>query len=66
MDVRQFIDNALTSNAVDSKTVLNDLLSARAFEALETRKVELAQSIFGGEGAPEEPGNTDEVESEEE
>lgn len=64
MDVRQFIDNALTANAVDSKEVLNDLLSARAFEALESRKVELAQSLFGGE-APEEVEQS-ESESEEE
>jgi hypothetical protein len=49
MDVRQFIDNALTANAVESKEVLNDLLSARAFEALEARKIELAQTLFGGE-----------------
>jgi hypothetical protein len=49
MDVRQFIDNALTANAVDSKEVLNNLLSARAFESLEARKIELAQTLFGGE-----------------
>jgi len=63
MDVRQFIDNALTANAVDSKEVLNDLLSARAFEALEARKVELAQSLFGGEESAQE---SEEIESEEE
>jgi hypothetical protein len=42
---------------------LNDLLSARAFEALEARKVELAQSLFGGEESAQE---SEEIESEEE
>jgi thymidine phosphorylase len=37
-----------TGNAVEAKDVLNDLLSARAFESLDARKTELAQSLFTG------------------
>jgi hypothetical protein len=33
--------------------VLNDLLSSRAFEALDVKKTEIAQSLFGGEESEE-------------
>jgi hypothetical protein len=48
MDVSKFIDSVATGNAVEAKDVLNDLLSARAFESLDGRKTELAQSLFTG------------------
>jgi hypothetical protein len=34
--------------------MLNDMLSARAFEALEGRKIEIAQNIFNGSQVQEE------------
>ena len=46
MDVKTFIDSVASAHASDAKEALNDMLSARAFEALETRKIELAQSLF--------------------
>ena len=46
MDVKTFIDSVASANAADAKEALNDMLSARAFEALEARKIELAQSLF--------------------
>ncbi len=46
MDVRTFIDSVASGNAVEAKESLNDLLSARAFEAIDAKKVELAQSLF--------------------
>jgi hypothetical protein len=53
MDVSNFINSVASGNAVEAKESLNDLLSARAFEALDARKQELAQSIFTGEEEPE-------------
>jgi len=48
MDVATFIDNVTSGNALAAKESLNDLLSAKAFEALDTKKTELAQSLFTG------------------
>ena len=53
MEVSNFINNIASGNAIEAKESLNDLLSARAFEALDARKQELAQSIFTGEEEPE-------------
>jgi hypothetical protein len=48
MNVSNFIDSVASGNAIEAKESLNDLLSARAFEALDARKQELAQSVFTG------------------
>lgn len=48
MDIQNFINQVAAGNAVASKEVLNDVLSAKAFEALDTKKIEMAQSIFMG------------------
>lgn len=48
MQTSEFIDELAAGNASVAKDMLNDMLSARAFEALEGRKVELAKSIFNG------------------
>jgi len=49
MDVSKFIDSVASGSASEAKDVLNDLLSARAFESLDAKKIEIAQSLFGGE-----------------
>jgi hypothetical protein len=49
MDVSKFIDSVASGNASEAKEALNDLLSARAFESLDAKKIEIAQSLFGGE-----------------
>lgn len=46
MEVKDFIDSVATGNAAEAKDTLNDLLSARAFEALAAKKIEIAQSLF--------------------
>ena len=38
MDVATFIDNVTSGNALEAKESLNDLLSAKAFEALDAKK----------------------------
>ena len=47
MDIKTFIDNVAAGNAAEAKEGLTDLLSARAFEAIDGRKTELAQNLFG-------------------
>jgi hypothetical protein len=54
MDVQDFINSVATGNAAEAKDTLNNLLSARAFEALETKKIEIAQTLFGGYQVEEE------------
>jgi len=52
MDISQFINDVAAGNAAQAQEGLNDILSTRAFEAIDARKKELAQTIFGG--TPEE------------
>jgi hypothetical protein len=47
MDVQKFIQSVATGNAAEAKDILNDLLSARAFESLDAKKIEIAQSLYG-------------------
>jgi hypothetical protein len=49
MDTQNFINQVATGNAVGAKELLNDLLASRAFEALDTKKIELAQALYSGE-----------------
>lgn len=53
MDTQTFIDKVATGDAVGAQAILNDLLSSRAFEALDAKKVELAQTIFNGQSEEE-------------
>jgi len=46
MEVQDFINSVATGNAAEAKDTLNDLLSARAFDALAVKKIEIAQSLF--------------------
>ena len=48
MQTSEFIDELSLGNSSNAKDMLNDMLSARAFEALESRKIELARGIFNG------------------
>ena len=48
MSTSEFIDELAAGNASGAKDILNDMLSARAFEALEGSKIELARGIFNG------------------
>ena len=46
MDIKQFIQSAAEGNAVQAKETLDNILSARAFEALDARKQEIAKSLY--------------------
>jgi hypothetical protein len=49
MDIQNFINQTMNGEAGLAKDTLNDLLSARAFEALDARKQQIAQTLYGDE-----------------
>lgn len=49
MTTETFINQLASGQAADAKETLADLLSARAFEALDARKQELASALFNGQ-----------------
>jgi len=49
MTAETFINQLASGQAADAKETLADLLSARAFEALDARKQELATALFNGQ-----------------
>lgn len=48
METSQFIDLLAAGEAAKAKDTLSDMMSAKAFDALENRKIEIAKSAFGG------------------
>ena len=48
MDIKNFIDASIDGNAVEAQQALSDVISARAMEALATRKTEIAQNLYNG------------------
>ncbi len=61
METSQFIDQLSAGNASEAKDILNDLLSTRAFESLDAKKIELAKSMFTGKEETVEVQDTEEV-----
>jgi hypothetical protein len=49
-----FINQIATGDALGAKETMSDMLSAKAFEALDARKQELASTLFGGIQVEEE------------
>jgi len=49
MDTQNFINQVATGDASGAKETLNDILASRAFDALDIKKIELAQSLYSGE-----------------
>jgi len=49
MSTSTFIDQLAAGHASEAKETLSDLLSARAFEALDARKQELGATLFGSQ-----------------
>jgi hypothetical protein len=47
--VRQFIDLVAQGQNAEAKESLDELLSARAFEALDTKKQEIGSTLFNGQ-----------------
>lgn len=63
MDIDNFLSNVAAGNANDARENINDILSAKAFEALDGYKQEIAKLMFGPEEVSQdtEQENTDEV-----
>jgi len=49
-----FVNQIATGDAVGAKETMSDMLSAKAFEALDARKQELASTLFGGQKQEEQ------------
>jgi hypothetical protein len=64
MDTQTFINQVAAGDAVGAKDLLNDLLSAKAFEALDAKKVEMAQSLYTGKQEEPEVQETEEAATE--
>lgn len=67
MDIQDFIKQVAAGEASAAKDTLNNILSTKAFEALDTRKIELAKTAFNGkEYDIDETDDTEEIEEFEE
>ena len=64
METSNFIDHLTAGNAAEAKSALTDMLSTRAFEALDAKKIELAKTIFTGKEETVEVQDTEETETE--
>jgi len=62
MNTQTFINQVAASDAVGAKDLLNDLLSTKAFEALDAKKIEMAQSLYTGKQEELETQDTDNTE----
>jgi hypothetical protein len=62
METSKFIDDLIAGNVATAKESLNDLLSQKAFSALEDRKVEIAQSIYANQDSDIEDEQDEEQE----
>jgi hypothetical protein len=64
MDIQQFIQQTMDGNVVQAKDTLKDVLSARAYEALDAKKQQIAKTLYdNGESA--EVQDTEDTENEE-
>jgi hypothetical protein len=62
-NINNFINSIAAGDNVTAKEELEELLSSKAFDALQYRKQEIASTLFGGE--QEEEYSEEEIESEE-
>jgi hypothetical protein len=46
MDINQFIQQSIEGNAVQARETLENVLSSRAFEALDMKKQEIAKTLY--------------------
>lgn len=66
MNTETFIGKVASGEAAEAKDILSDLLSNRAFEALDMKKQEIARTIYGGEDQVEVQDTADsEIEEDE-
>jgi len=61
MSIQDFLQATASGNALEAQTALADVLSTKAFESLQDRKVELAQNLFNTADMNEEVEQIDEI-----
>ena len=61
METSQFIDQLSAGDSAEAKETLNNILSTKAFESLEAKKIELARNIFNDSEESVEVQDTEEV-----
>jgi hypothetical protein len=49
MNTKTFIEKVASGEANEAKDILNDILSSRAFDSIDARKIEIAQSLYSNE-----------------
>ena len=54
METKNFINSVSIGNAAEARDTLTDMLSTRAFEALNARKIDIAQTLFNNDVVEEE------------
>jgi hypothetical protein len=54
METKNFINSVSIGNASEAKDALTDMLSTRAFDALNARKIDIAQTLFNNDVVEEE------------
>ena len=64
MDIKDVINNIAAGDNIAAKEGIENVLSAKAFDALQGRKQEIAATLFGGQEQESEE-NTDDQEAEE-
>ena len=65
MDARQFLDMLAAGQSAEAKDAFAELLSTKAMEALESKKQEVASTLFNGkEEESEQSENNTEIEQE--
>ena len=61
-NTRQFIDQLATGESAAAKETLENALTAKSFEALESYKKEMSAGIFGGQTEVKTEAETETVE----
>ncbi len=60
MDIQDIINNIAAGENVAAKESIENALSAKAFDALQGRKQEIASTLFGGQTQGDEEVTSDE------
>ncbi len=61
MDIQDIINNIAAGDSVAAKEGIEDVLSAKSFDALQARKQEIASTLFGGQEQESEEATEDET-----
>jgi len=61
MDIQSILNNIAAGENAAAKESIENVLSAKAFDALQGRKQELAAAIFGGQAESSEDVSEDET-----